>query len=309
MRTKILGLGRHLPPVADARGVSRPIAADPVGPSALAAVAAGQALEAAGRSVADVDFLVFATATPDVTFPGAGCYLQDRLGCDTVGALDVRGQCTGFLYGLMVADQFIRTSTYANILLAGAEVHSSGLDYDGDPETAALFGDGAGVALLGPGDERGLLAIDLHSDGSRYRDFWCEYPASRQHPVRFTAENLAAGGHFPKLDRPALQRAGAEQLESAMRRVLAAAGREIEAIDRFVVSHVLPDAACAAAAALGIGEANLVVPSQRYGHIMGAALPLALADEWLDGAVGPGATVCLAAAGAGETWGAAVLEL
>lgn len=310
MATTIRGSGRFLPPFVDRGGVQRPIAIDPVGPSTLAADAARNAFAAAGMGAGDIDFVIFATATPDVTFPGAGCYLQHHLECGTVGALDVRGQCAGFLYGLMIADQFVKTGTYDAILLAGAEVHSSGLDYEGEGASLArMFGDGAGVALLTPGDRGGVLSIDLHADGREHRRFWCEYPASRQHPVRFTMENLAAGAHFPRVDESALRQAGIEQLGRSMRTAIAAADRRPEQIDHFIVSHLFPDVAETALRDLGIEANRASIPSQRYGHIMGAALPVALDEDRCSGRIASGATICLAAAGAGETWGAAVIEL
>jgi len=310
MGTNILGLGHFLPPRIERLGVQRPIALDPIGPSALAEHAAEAALRRAGVTKDEVDFLIFATATPDVAFPGSGCFLQDRLGCGTIGALDVRGQCAGFLYGLMIADQFLRTESYCRILLAGAEVHSSGLDYsETGAATARLFGDGAGVAILGNGAGAGVLAVDLHADGGEYQQFWCEYPASRQHPTRFTMENLLQGGHFPRVEQDALRRAGVTQLESSMRRVLAEAGRAPDSIDAFVVSHLLPDVAAEALGRLGVPAERQSIPSQQHGHIMGAALPLALSEGVESGRLGDGATVCLAAAGAGQAWGAAVVEL
>ena len=129
MRTAILGLGHHLPPEVETLGVRRPIATDPVGPSTLAVPAAHQALAQAGLSAEMIDFIVFATMTPDVTFPGAGCFFQDQMGCGTVGALDIRAQCAGFVFGLVIADQFIQAGAYERVLVIGAEVHSSGLDY------------------------------------------------------------------------------------------------------------------------------------------------------------------------------------
>jgi 3-oxoacyl-[acyl-carrier-protein] synthase-3 len=310
MGTTIRSLGRYLPPRIERAGVERPIAVDPVGPSTLAAQAAREALERAGLATADVDFIIFATATPDVTFPGAGCFLQHQLECGTVGALDVRGQCAGFLYGLMIADQFLRTGTYRTILLAGGEVHSSGLDYsEAGAATAALFGDGAGVAILGAGAGPGLRAIDLHANGRDYQQFWSEFPASRQHPVRFTRENLLAGAHFPRVDTEALRRAGVPQLEGSIRNAVAAAGLRIDQIDRFIVSHILPDVAASALERVGVDAAGQTIPALRYGHIMGAALPVALCEDVDAGLAGPGAKVCLAAAGAGQAWGAAVIEL
>src|SRR6266478_2816915 len=127
MSTRILGLGHYLPPELDVAGVRRPIAVDPVGPSTLAVEAARGALERAQLSTNAVDFIVFATMTPDANFPGAGCFFQDQLGCGTVGALDVRAQCAGFVFALSIADQFMRSGAYERVLVAGAEVHSAGL--------------------------------------------------------------------------------------------------------------------------------------------------------------------------------------
>src|SRR6266852_2340470 len=129
MGAVILGLGHHLPTAVECLGGRRPITVKPVGPSTLAVKAAAGALAQAGLSVDAVQFIIFATMTPDVTFPGAGCFFQDQMGCGTVGALDLRAQCAGFVFGLVIADQFIRAGVYDRVLLAGAEVHSAGLDY------------------------------------------------------------------------------------------------------------------------------------------------------------------------------------
>src|SRR5262250_214489 len=125
MPTALLGLAHHLPPVQRVGSVQRPIATEPVGPSDLAVPAARQALGQAGVDPAEIELLIFATMTPDVTFPGAACYFQDKFGLGTVGALDVRGQCAGFLMGLMIADDYLRAGIYGTVLLAAGEVHSA----------------------------------------------------------------------------------------------------------------------------------------------------------------------------------------
>lgn len=309
MGTEILGVGHFLPPSVEHMGVVRPIALDPVGPSTLAARATESALKQAGLASQDIDFIIFATATPDVAFPGAGVYLQEQLRCGTIGALDVRAQCAGFLYGLQIADQFIRSGAYARILLAGAEVHSSGLDEsEADAATSRLFADGAGVVVLGPGSGHTLLAVDIHADGRHYRQFWCEFPASRQFPTRLTEENLSTSRQFPQLDREALGVFGVDAIESNVRRTLGKCGLGVTDIDRFIVSHVLPDVADAALERLGVDPACRIVPSRRHGHIMGGGLPVALSEAVASGAIDQGARVCLAAAGAGFAWGAAIIQ-
>ncbi len=311
MSTRILGLGHHLPPEVERAGVRRPIAVDPVGPSTLGVKAANAALAQAQLRPDAVDFIVFATMTPDVTFPGAGCYFQHQMGCGTVGALDVRAQCAGFVYGLSIADQFVRAGAYERILVVGAEVHSSGLDYsEGGIRIARLYGDGAGAMLLGKGSgTAGIRATAIHSDGRHYKEFWCEYPASRQHPVRMTVEDFRAGKHFPIVDFDAVRRFGEETLAAVIREALHSAQISVERVDRFIIGHVFPEVAASVATRLAVAPSRLNVPAARYGHLTAAALPVALSEEVIRGSLGAGATVCLAACGAGFTWGAAVITL
>jgi 3-oxoacyl-[acyl-carrier-protein] synthase-3 len=311
MHAAILGLGHHLPAEVDAVGVRRPIAVDPVGPSTLAVPAANQALAQAGLSAQAVDFIIFATMTPDVTFPGAGCFFQDQMACGTVGALDIRAQCAGFLFGLVIADQFVKAGVYARILVVGAEVHSAGLDYsERGAAIAALFGDGAGVALVGRGDgTRGLRGAAIHTDGRHHQGFWCEYPASRQHPVRMTPENFREGRHFITMDVDAVRCFGEESLPAVIGEALQAAEMSPQQIDRFIISHVLRDVAESVGERLRVASSRLNIPAARHGHLTAAALPAALSEEVAAGTLGAGDTVCLAASGAGFAWGAAVLTL
>lgn len=311
MSGALLGFGHHLPALADCAGVQRPRALERCGPSTLAVPAARTALGRAGLAVEDVDFIVFATMTPDVTFPGSACYLQPQLGARKVGALDIRAQCAGFVFGLVVADRFVRAGTYRRVLVAGAEVHSSGLDYSPEgADVARLYGDGAGAAVVGPGgDGAGILAAAMHTDGSRHRDFWCEYPASRQHPLRVTVENFRARRHFPKIDQASVRRFGETSLAAVIGEVMKAADVRAESVDRFVIGHLLPEVGEAACRAVGAGASQMNIPAARHGHLTAAALPVAVSEELEAGTLGPGAVVCLAASGAGFAWGAAVVRL
>src|SRR3984957_18362859 len=140
-----------------------------IGASDLAVPASQMALSHAGLSPSDIDAIIFATLSPDHNFPGSGCFLGDKLGLPGVPALDVRNQCTGFLYGLSVADAWVRAGVYKNVLLVGAEVRSTGLDFsDRGRDVAVLFGDGAGAAIIGRAtrDDQGIKAVHLHADGS-----------------------------------------------------------------------------------------------------------------------------------------------
>jgi 3-oxoacyl-[acyl-carrier-protein] synthase-3 len=284
---------------------------EPSGTSDLGARASRVALTSAGFTPQDIDFIVFATINPDVTFPGAACFLQDKLGCRTVGALDVRGQCTGFLVALTVADQFIRNGVYRRVLAVGGELHSVWVDYSAKgADLARRFGDGAGAVVLGPGEEgRGVLASVLHADGRGHDRYWCEYPASRQHPVRITADNVRDGTHYPRMDVEAVRRFGEESLPAVIREAVGRADLRVDDIDRFIIGHVLPETVVAAATALKVETRRLSNPAAVYGHLGGAALPVALSEDLAAGRIGTGARLCLAAAGAGFAWGATVMQL
>ncbi len=311
MPTTILGLAHNLPPTRSVGSVERPVAEAAVGPSDLAVAPARQALSQAGIGVEDVEFIAFATMTPDVTFPGAGCYFQHKLGCGTVGALDIRGQCAGFLMALVAAESFMQAGTYKHILLAAAEVHSSMLDYSARGERVAmLYGDGAAVAMLGArGAAVGPSAVVCHSDGSYYDRFWCQHPSSRQHPLRVTVEDLRAGRHFPSLDFELVKEFGIERLPEVVREVMVAGGGVADSVDCFILSHILPEVVEQSARSLGIPSSKLLDAGALHGHLTAAALPVALSEAIEAGRLGKGARVCLATCGAGFAWGAALLTL
>lgn len=309
MPTSILGLAHHLPPEQTVGSVTRPTVAEPMGPSDLALAPARQALAQAGLAVADVDLVAFATMTPDVTFPGAACFFQHKLGAGTTASIDLRGQCAGFLTGLMVADAYLSAGIYRHVLLAAGEVHSSGLDYSpAGIATAELFGDGAAVALLGDGAS-GCESIVCHGDGRQFDRFWIEHPSSRQHPLRITVEDIRAGRHYPRIDRDAVAALALAQLPAVVREACERAGATLAQVDAFILSNVLPGVAGRCASALGLAADAWIDAGSAHGHLTAATLPVALSDALASGRLGRGARVCLAACGAGATWGAAVLRV
>lgn len=311
MPTAILGLAHELPPAKEVGRVRRPTVPEPTGASDLALGVAQTALQRAGLSPTDVELIVFATMTPDFTFPGSSCFFQRKLGAGICGALDVRAQCGGFLTGLLIADGFLATGKCSRILLATAEVHSSGLDRSpaGLP-VAELYGDGAAATILGnDGAAPRLAALHCGSDGRHYDRFWIEYPSSRQHPLRITPADLRAGKHYPRIDFDAVTSFGRQRLPEVVRRVANETGEGLEAIDLFIFSHVLPDVAAGAAADLGIESARLRIAGAEHGHLSAASLPVALSEALQDGALASDTRVCLATCGAGYTWGAAILDM
>ena len=329
MRSTILGCGSYLPSRAvtsdelagvlattgaqltERSGVcARRQADDGQGPSRLAAQAAQRALAAAGLGPEAVDLIVFATMTPDIGFPGSGCFLQDQLGCRTVGAIDVRGQCAGFLVALATGDRFVRAGKAERVLVAGAEVHSAALDFS--PRGAAVtpyFGDGAGVVVLGASAEPGVLATTLHADPDGLERFWCEFPASRHLPSRMDIEAFRAGRHFYQLDAERMHPQAERVLPEVIGEALERAGVAREEVALFLVHYLDHRVARRAGRAAGITDERIVATAEAAGHMAAAGIPVALADALAAGRVRGGDIVCAAAFGGGMAWGAAVLRL
>lgn len=333
---RLLGLGRHLPEAVSNDDLARELGTSEAelaastgiarrhhapagqGPSDLALRAAGDALAAAGADVSDLGLIVFATATPDVTFPGSACFLQEKLGAPTIGALDVRAQSAGFLCGLDLAAAFASLPAprgggpdvrYARVLVAAGEVLSSGLDLTpAGREMSSRLADGAGAAVVGRGDHGPkLLGVRWYTDGALADRFWCEYPASYQYPLRVTAADLAAGKHFPKADLPGLAPIVPPRIAAVASEVLGAAGWSAGDVDLAIVDYVEPSVARAAAASVGVAKGRVIVPTEEFGHVMAGGLVMTLAD--VAGKLSPGARVLLAAAGPGLAWGAAAIEI
>ena len=282
-----------------------------IGASDLALPACKMALEHAGLTAKDVDAIVFATLSPDHNFPGSGCFLGDKLGLPGVPALDVRNQCSGFLYGLSVADAWVRTGMYRHVLLVGAEVHSTGVEFnDRGRDIAVLFGDGAGAAVIGAatGESQGLKAIRLHADGSGAKDLWLEAPASAYDP-RLTPEMLVEGKHYPQMNGKQVFRWATEKMPEVVREVMGDAKMAMGEIDLFVPHQANLRINQMVCHKLGIPEAKTVANIERYGNTTAATIPLGLSEAWHGGRCARGSNVLFAAFGSGYTWGGAVLTL
>lgn len=330
VRSAILGVGHHVPgkvvtnddlaglmPTSDEwiqqrTGIRerRFIEEDGTGASDLAVPAARMAMERAGRAPSEIDMIVFATLSPDVNFPGSGCFLAHKLGLPGVPALDIRNQCSGFLYGLSVADAWVRAGVYRNVLVVGSEVHSTGLDFsERGRDVAVLFGDGAGAAVVGqsPGEGRGVLSVALHADGAGATDLWLPAPASRSIP-RLTPEMMERGDHYPKMNGKQVFRWATEKMPEVSLEALRAAGLGVADVDIFVPHQANMRINQLVASKLGLPEAKVVHNIDRYGNTTAATIPLGLSEAWAEGRLGEGTTALLAAFGSGYTWGAAVVR-
>jgi 3-oxoacyl-[acyl-carrier-protein] synthase-3 len=281
-----------------------------IGPSDMAYEAALKALEMAGLTAQDLDMIVFSTLSPDYYFPGSGVFLQERLGCRTIPALDVRNQCTGFLYALSCGQNFVASGQYKNVLVVGAETHSRALNFSTPGrDVSVLFGDGAGAVVLGPSkaSEHGIMDIVLHSEGAHRDALKLEYPSARQWPM-ITKEAIDEGLHFPKMD-------GRYVFKHAVTRLGEVTGEILER------NHLTPsdvDLFLFHQANLRINEAVLKSLDQpasktynnidRYGNCSSASIPMLLDECVRAGRLAPGKLILMAAFGAGFTWGSALIR-
>jgi len=283
----------------------------PMGSSGLAVGAAKNALEAAGVSKDEIDLIIYATLSPDKVFPGDGVLLQAKLDIPAgVPALDVRNQCSGFLYGLATADAFIRAGSYRRILLVGSEVHSSGLDFsDAGRDLAVLFGDGAAAVVLGPTEDegRGLLQIKLHADGRYAGELEAGYPSSAMNP-RLAADRLADGIHFPKMNGKNVFKHAVTRMPEAVLEVLGAEGLTPADLDLFIPHQANKRITEMVGRRLELPEDKVVSNIERYGNTTAASIPLALDESIRAGRVKRGDLVCMAAFGSGFTWAAALFR-
>jgi 3-oxoacyl-[acyl-carrier-protein] synthase-3 len=283
---------------------------DGIGASDLAVPAAKMALEQAKLAPADVDAIIFATLSPDVNFPGSACFLQHKLGCRQICALDVRNQCSGFLYSLSIADAWIRAGVYKNVLIAGAEVHSTGIELnDRGRDVAVLFGDGAGAVVVQPSDDdaHGILDIQLHADGVGARDLWLEAPGSMYIP-RLTQAMMDEGRHYPKMNGKAVFRWAVEKMPEVAQATLGKLGMTWEDVDLFVPHQANMRINQLVAMKLNIPQERVVHNIDRYGNTTAATIPIGLSESWKEGRIQKDTRVLMAAFGAGFTWASAVVR-
>ena len=283
-----------------------------VGSSDLALKAAQVALERAGWKPADIDLIIFATLSPDIFFPGSGCLLQDKLGLDSTPALDIRQQCTGFLYGLTTADAYIRSGLANRILLACAEVHSTGLNIStAGRDVAVIFGDGAAcVCVEGIETDKdvGVMGSALHAKGKFAESLMVEAASSKQNP-RITEEMLKEGRHYPVMDGKTIFKEAVRSLPAVTREVLEKGGLSLEDVDLFIPHQANMRINQFFQQSMKLPEDKVFHNIQRYGNTTAASIPLAL-DEALEmNIIGDGSLVIFIGLGAGLTWGAVACRL
>lgn len=351
-RTKIAGIGHYVPKnvvtnndltkfmdtsdewIQERTGIKERRYADKHKETAttMGAEAAKIAIERAGIDKEDIDFIIFATLSPDYFFPGCGVLLQRELGITKteIGALDVRNQCSGFVYGISVADQFIKSGMYKNILLVGAEKHSMGLDFStAGRGVTVIFGDGAGAVVLQPTEEenKGILTTHLHSDGTMAEELSLISPGAHggyhhQDDLEqwgFPAEDvpgellvtqkmLETGKFYPYMDGQAVFKKAVQKFPEVIQEALTAAGHKSTDIDMFIPHQANLRISAFVQRMLGLRDDQVFNNIQKYGNTTAASIPIAMCEAWETGKIKDGDLVCLAAFGSGFTWGSALIR-
>jgi 3-oxoacyl-[acyl-carrier-protein] synthase III len=278
--------------------------------SDLALQATKAALATAGWEPKDIEAIVYASLSPDHLFPGDGCKLNAKLGVPGVPALDVRNQCSGFLYGLSVADAWIRAGVYRRVLVVGSEIQSTGIDVTTrGRDVAVIFGDGAGAALLEATDDpgRGVLSVHLHADGRYFQELWCDAPGSKYHP-RVQAAMIESGAVYPRMEGQKVFKHAISKMPEVVREALAKNGLAPGDLKLLVPHQANLRISQMVQRSLELRDDQVFNNVQRYGNTTAASIPLALAEAVEARGIARGDLVGLCAFGAGFTWASALVR-
>jgi 3-oxoacyl-[acyl-carrier-protein] synthase-3 len=346
IRSKIAGIGMYVPKnvitnndllkymdtsdewIKERTGIEERRFADRTGETTttMGIEAAKIAIERAGVIPQEIDFIVFATLSPDYYFPGCGVLVQRAMKMREIGALDVRNQCSGFVYALSVADQFIRTGTYKKILVIGSEKHSFGLDLTTRGRNiSVIFGDGAGAVVLQPSDTgSGILSTHLHSDGESAETLAMYNPGT--HANHWTEKKLAdfndaevadmfmshamveKAQNFPNMDGPAVFKKATIKFPEVITEALQANGYQAKDLTMLIPHQANLRISQFVQQKMGLREEQVYNNIQRYGNTTAASVPIALCEAWQEGKIKDGDIVCLAAFGSGYTWASALIK-
>lgn len=279
----------------------------------LALKASEEAIKNAGIDKKDIDCILFATLSPDHDFPGAACFLQPKLGLTEVPAIDVRQQCSGFLYGMSMADAFIRMGQYKTILLVGAEVHSKGLDKTTrGRDVAVLFGDGAGAAIIrrtevkDPKKDSHIMTTHLFADGQFAKELWLEAPGMGLGAERMNHQMIEEGKHYPAMNGKKVFAHAVRRMCEALMLSLETNKVKLEEIDLFLFHQANLRINQMIAQELKIPEEKIFNTIQKYGNTTAATLPIGMSDAVKAGKLKKGMLVASAAFGSGFTWASSI---
>jgi 3-oxoacyl-[acyl-carrier-protein] synthase-3 len=274
--------------------------------------AARIALEQAGLAPDDVDFIIFATLSPDYYFPGSGVLVQRELGIKEIGALDVRNQCSGFIYSLSVADQFVKTGMYKNILVIGAENHSGGLERSTRGRgVTVIFGDGAGAAVVSRCDEegKGILSTHMHSEGQHAEELAVIGPSTKHWIPEILASNDPEDvSYFPHMNGNFVFKHAVTRFLEVIHEATVTNGYSPADIDLLIPHQANLRISQFVQKKLQLGDDQVYNNIMRYGNTTAASIPIAMSEALAEGKLKEGDLLCLAAFGSGFTWASALIR-
>ncbi|APU99099.1 3-oxoacyl-ACP synthase [Sphingobacterium sp. B29] len=346
LQSKIAGIGYYVPKnvytnndltrfmdtsdewIQERTGIKERRYADRIGETTttMGVEAAKIAIERAHITPEDVDFIIFATLSPDYYFPGCAVLLQREMKMKEIGALDIRNQCSGFIYAFSIADQFVKTGMYKNVLVVGSEKHSFALDFSTRGRAVSvIFGDGAGAVVVQPTTEngKGILSTHLHSDGAEAEKLAMYYPGASSGiwldkmpnwpdqelgGLLMTKEMLEDGTAFPNMDGQAVFKKAVVKFPEVIHEALAKNNLKTSDIDLLIPHQANLRISQFVQKTLGLREDQVFNNIQKYGNTTAASVPIALCEAWEEGKIKDGDLVCLAAFGAGFTWGSALIR-
>ena len=332
LSSRIIGLGHHVPEniitnqdlaklmdttdewIVERTGIHQRRFMDPEKDTVanMAAKATRMAVARANLKLEDIEFIVFATITPDYYFPGSGVLLQRELGLGEIGALDIRNACSGFIYAVSVADQFIKSGMYKTILVVGAEIQSTALDLTTRGRgTAVIFGDGAGAAILQASDnsDAGVLSTHLHADGRFAEDLYIKDPgSSRPHVERQPEQILDTSTFKVHMNGNAVFKHAVVKFTEVIREALENNQIGVEDIDLLIPHQANLRISKFLQSSLKLPDGKVYNNIMKYGNTTAASIPIALSEAWEEGKVTAGQLICLAAFGSGFTWASALIR-
>jgi 3-oxoacyl-[acyl-carrier-protein] synthase III len=328
--SKIVGIGHHVPEtiitneylssiidtsdewIIERTGIKERRYVDPAKDTVanMAAKASRIALQRANLTEKDIDFIVFATITPDYFFPGSGVLLQRELGLESIGALDIRNACSGFIYALSVADQFIKSGMYKTILVVGAEIQSTAIDMTTrGRNTAVIFADGAGAAILQPSEKPGVLSTHLHSDGRFAEELYVRDPgSSRTREERQPEQILDTSTYKVIMNGSQVFKHAVVRFVEVINEALMANHLQKDDIDLLVPHQANLRISQFIQQKMALPDSKVYNNIMRYGNTTAASIPIALSEAWAEGKIKENDLVCLAAFGSGFTWASALIR-
>lgn len=331
--SQIVGVGSYVPPkiyenkdleemmdtsdewIIQRTGIERRHWVDPkTSTSDLALEASLKAIENAGLQKSDIDMIVLGTLSPDHDFPGTGCFLQAKLELPEITVLDIRQQCTGFIYGISIADKFIKSGSHKNILVVGAEVHSKGLDKSPRGRAVSvLFGDGAGAVVMqatevnDPKKDSHVMTTRLHADGAYAKELWLPAPGMAfEGTERWSEEIMAEGLHYPQMNGKVVFVHAVKRMAETLTAACKEVGVSFDDVDCFLFHQANLRINSKVAEVLGLDESKIFNTIQDFGNTTAATIPLGMDEAIKAGKLKKGDLVASAAFGSGFTWGSAV---